>query len=368
MTAKVTGFIVLIGALMWSAPAAAAQTELTPTPLATPTMTETPTAVPAETATPTHTPEPTATSLPPTATAVPPTSTPMPTVTPIPGDSFEDDTPPHAPVYIGPQLRSFHPAGDVDYVRYRLKAAVVTYFETHDLTGEADTFVCVYRDDDGFLTGADPLLGCDDDSGQGLASLLTLQVSADMEVTVTIQNQAIGYAPPVGYSFRIIAGPNATPTATARPPTATPRPEETATPYPTYTPYPTPTALPPSPTTPPQPGAGAVARPTATPAPRPVLYVAIFTDTNNDHFMDSGEGTEGVLVIFSTMDRQWQLETYTHDGLAALLSKDDFPAGEAEVLVQVPYLHRNGAFRLHDDRATTADIPLEAAEYPVYLP
>lgn len=362
MIARAACLMVLIGALVRLMPAAAAQTELTPTPVATPTETETPTAVPTETAT----------ALPPTATAVPPTMTPlpspMPTATAIPGDSFEDDTPPHAPVYIGPQLRSFHPAGDVDYVRYRLKAAVVTYFETHDLTGEADTFVCVYRDDDGFLTGADHLLGCDDDSGQGLASLLTLQVSADMDVTVTIQNQAIGYAPPVGYSFRIIAGPNATPTATARPPTAAPRPDETATPYPTYTPYPTPTALPPSPTTPPQPGAGAVARPTATPAPRPVLYVAIFTDTNNDHFMDSGEGSDGVLVIFSTVDRQWQLETYTHDGLAALLSEDDFPAGEAEVLVQVPYLHRNGTFRLHDDRATTADIPLEAAEYPVYLP
>ncbi len=331
-------------------------------PTETPTPTETATSRATNTALP-----PTATATPTqTFTAVPPTATPAE----IPGDVYEDDTPPNASVYIGAQLRSFYPVGDVDYVRYRLKANIVTYFETHDLTGEADTFICVYRDDDGTLTANDPLLGCDDDNGPGLASYLILTVSAEMDVTVTIENQAIGYAPPVGYSFRIIAGPNATPSPTPKPPTATPQlPQPPATPYPTYTPYPTPTQASPTP----QPTARPVTHqpamlPTATSSPEPTLYISIFTDINDDKFMDEGEGTESTLVILSTLDRQWQMETYTVAGVATFISEDDFPVGEDEVLVQVPYLHRSGTFKLNDDQATTAEIVLEAVFYPVYLP
>jgi hypothetical protein len=259
----------------------------------------------------------------------------------------------------------------VDYVRYRLKAGILTYFETHDLTGEADTILCVYRDDDGILTANDPLLGCDDDRGAGLSSYLVLQVSADMDVTITIANQAIGYAPPVGYSFRIVAGPNATPTVTPPPPTATPRlPEPSPTPYPTYTPFPSPTPVPtaiPTGTARPSSG-GSWTPPTATPEPQAVLHVSIFIDINEDHIMDNGEGADDVLVILSTLDRQWQIEAYSQAGLASFFSLDGFPAGQDEVLVRVPILHRNGTFRLDDERATTAAIELEAVALPVYLP
>ena len=353
---KVVIFILVVWLMMLIAKSASAQED--PTPTSTPLSTSTPT----ETAT--TTPEP------PTATLMP-THTSTVTFTPVPGDAYENDTPPHAPIYIGPQLRSFYPAEDIDYVRYRLKSNIITYFETHDLTGEADTIVCVYRDDDGYLTENDPLLGCDDDGGFGLSSYLTLSVSADMDVSITIQNQAIGYAPPVGYSFRIIAGPNATPTMTPKPPTSTPRPlQQPATPYPTYTPYPTITAVPatPIPTTKPMPISNYSARPAATAVPKPILYVSIYTDTNEDHFMDNSEGADDVRVILSTLDRQWQMETYAVDGMASFIAGDDFPASQDEVLVRVPYLHRNGTFKLDDEQATTAEIALEPVVYPVYLP
>lgn len=364
---KVVIFILVVWLMMLVSKSASAQEDPTPTstPLSTSTPTETATAIV------TFTPEsPTA-----TITAVPPTFTPIPTTettpTPVPGDAYENDAPPYAPIYIGPQLRSFYPAADVDYVRYRLKANIITYFETHDLTGEADTIVCVYRDDDGYLTENDPLLGCDDDSGSGLSSYLTLSTSADMDVTITIHNQAIGYAPPVGYSFRVIAGPNATPTMTPKPPTATPRGlQPPATPYPTYTPYPTITAVPatPVPTTKPILASNYSARPAPTTAPKPILYVSIYTDANEDHFMDSSEEADNVRVILSTLDRQWQMETYAVDGIASFVAGDDFPVGQDEVLVRVPYLHRNGTFKLDDDQATTAEIALEPVVYPVYLP
>ncbi len=344
-------------------------------PTALPTETTMPTALPTETtmptALPTETPTPEPPTFTPTAVIPTPTPTPLSTSTPVPGDAYENDTPPNAPIYIGPQLRSFYPENDIDYVRYRLKASITTYFETHDLVGEADTFVCVYRDDDGYLTEHDALLGCDDDSGFGLSSYLTLSVSADMDVTITIENQAIGYAPPVGYSFRIVAEPNATPTVTPRPPTSTPRGNQQPTAYPTYTPYPTVTAVPvtPAPTTPPMPASSSYsARPAATAAPKPILYVYIYTDTNEDHVMDGHEGADDVRVILSTLDRQWQMEVYAVDGMAAFIAGDDFPAGHDEVLVRVPYLHRNGTFKLDDEQATTAEIALEPVVYPVYLP
>jgi hypothetical protein len=226
---KLLPLIALALSLLLASPVEAKKKTPTPVPpTQPPPPTETTTAVP--TPSPTATPETAATPTPLVGETPSPWPTPATPSTPTPGDAYEDDRPPHAPVYIGPQLRSFYPTGDVDYVRYRLKANVVTYFETHDLTGEGDTIVCVYRDDDGLLTESDPLLGCDDDSGVGLSSYLALQVSADMDVTVTIVNKSLGYAPTVGYTFRIIAEPNATPTPTSNPPTATPRGQEPPTP------------------------------------------------------------------------------------------------------------------------------------------
>ena len=112
----------------------------------------------------------------------------------------------------------------------------------------------------------------------------------------------------------------------------------------------------------------AVAGPLPTSAPEPILYVSIYTDTNEDHVMDSHEGADDVRVILSTLDRQWQMEVYAVDGMASFAAGDDFPAGHDEVLVRVPYLHRNGTFKLDDDHATTAEIALEPVVYPVYLP
>lgn len=339
----------------------------TPIPTTPPTGTPTPTATdtPLPTSTPTHTPTPLPTGTP----TLPPT--PTPTNTPTAGDAYELDNPPQSAAYAGPQLRSFNPNGDIDYVRYRLKGGLTTYITTQDLTGAADTEIFVYRDDDGYLTEDDPLLAYDDDGGVGLGSRIVIEVAADIDVTIVIQNRAIAFGPEVGYSIRIIDSLNATPTPTPTflptftPwPTYTPYPSPTAvvptyTPFPTYTPYPPPTA---APTSPPRPGGGYVPQPTPLPD---VISIHIYIDFNGDQLMGVGEEASGVLVIMSTPDKRHSVEGYTQGGSITFQMPPEFPDNITEVLVTVPYLNRSGVFVVGEDGA---EIRLKAPTFPVFLP
>ena len=202
----------------------ATSTVIVPTMTSIPNVTSTPTATDPPSSTSTVTPNPntspTATVSQPTATSEPSaTSTVMvPTVTatstPLPdlGDDYENDVPPYQVGYAGPQQRTFAPQGDVDYVRYRLKANLLTWFETTLLQGAADTQIEVYHDEDGTLTRSDTLLGRDDDSGSGLGSLLSLQKEQSMWLTIVIRQRGAGWGPNVGYTLRITTSEQQTPT------------------------------------------------------------------------------------------------------------------------------------------------------------
>lgn len=341
--------------------------------------------------------------------ATPTPTVPAPTVGPGAEDPYENDTPPHQPGYSGPQLRTFNPNGDVDFVRYRLKAGLPTWFQTSDLTGGADTVIHVLRDDDGAINEGDVWLGSDDDSGEGLRSNLLLEVEADMWVRVMIENKGSGWGPATGYSFRILTAEQATPT-----PTSTPRPTEmvpppapplptvrpTYTAYPTYTPFPSPTATvmatyTPYPTYTPaprvqetgsqpntapvtgganratdsQPAPAPAAPPVAPILPTPVtpstLRLEVFLDSNQNGLMDWGEEINDVLVYVTTRQRTWESEAYTQQG-EALIPLSGLPTAQ-EVLVLVPYLHRSGVVSV-EGTLITSSIDLTLPVYPAYLP
>jgi hypothetical protein len=326
------------------------------------------------------------------------TATPTPTGTPGPGaeDSYENDAPPNAPGYAGTQLRTFNPIGDIDFVRFRLKANLRTWFETSDLTGYADTELLVYQDADGILTDHDPLLISDDDSGDGLGSRLSLELDSDQWLTIVIRNNSSAWGPAVGYTFTSITAEQATPTPsptsapttpphpTAIPPRPTYTPYPTPQPWPTYTPYPSPTSrptevpapppparepLPPAPRepqAPPPPSAPTPALPTAEPTALPgALRLNIYLDVNRDNLMNWGEETEQVLVVVTSRDRRWENEAYTSLGEAILPFSGVQP--ESELLVLVPYLHRSATFSVKDGEVQS-EIRLDLPSYPVYLP
>lgn len=201
----------------------ATSTVIVPTMTSIPNVTSTPTATnePSSTSTVTPNTSPTATASQPTATSEPsatsePTQVPTVTATstPLPdlGDDYENDAPPYQVGYAGPQQRTFAPQGDVDYVRYRLKANLLTWFETTQLQGAADTQIEVYHDEDGTLTRSDTLLGRDDDSGSGFGSLLSLQKEQSMWLTIVIRQRGAGWGPNVGYTLRITTSEQQTPT------------------------------------------------------------------------------------------------------------------------------------------------------------
>ena len=213
---------------------------ITATMTMTPTVViETVTPVPTETEMPTATP--TATSEP----TMPPTM--VPTAVPVDygNDPYEGETGDSFPLpsaYLGRMLRTFAPAGDVDYVQYFAKAGI-TQIQTMNLAGAADTYIEVY----------DPsgnLIARDDDSGTGLASFLQLTLAQEQLIVIVVSNKAVGYGAAVTYDVEIIPQaaftPTPTPTteATTRPvntprPTHTPIPTAVPTQAPTHTPQPT---------------------------------------------------------------------------------------------------------------------------------
>lgn len=319
-----------------------------------------------------------------------PTVTPTPSATPGPGgeDGWEPDAPPAQPGYSGSQPRTFNPAGDVDYLRYRLKANLATWIETSDLTGGADTLLHVYQDEDGLLTATDPLLAWDDDGGAGLGSRVRVDGDADTWLTIVIQNQGTGWGPGTGYTLRVLTAEQVTPTPsrTAAPTTPGASPLPTYTPYPTFTPVATATALPvPSATVAPVPapsgstsrtgaaadpqmgGAGVAAVPVPpTPlAASALLRLHLFIDASGDGLLGPGEGMEGVRVVATTRDRLWQVEAYAVGG-EVHLPLATLPSG-AEVVLLVPYLHRSATLNAPTG-ADTSTLALPLPELPLYLP
>ncbi len=116
-------------------------------------------------------------------------------------------------------------------MRYLLKANLLTWFETSNLTAGADTELEIYEDQDGNLTSTDQLLVSDDDSGEGLRAQLV--TNTDKWLTIVIKNHGTGWGMITRYTFSITTKQEqtATPTIT-QVPTATNIPEATPIPSP----------------------------------------------------------------------------------------------------------------------------------------
>lgn len=318
-----------------------------------------------------------------------------PTLPPGQEDPYEDDEPPNPPAaYTGEQARTFNPAGDIDYVRYLLKAGMMTYFETYDCAGGADTEISVYDDNN-------TLLARDDDSGPGLCSHLSLTRDADTWVTVHIRNRGQAWSSDSRYRFRILTAAEATPTST---PTSTPYLLPTPTPHGGGgVPLPTPTPFLPLPTPTPRSGGGTplptpTSRPPSGPMPTPtstgtvtatissvpslkppgvgetlsaitgtqVIRVHVFIDENKNNQPDENEGVDGLLVLAQAEKVRWQASGFTVDGEADI-PMPALPIG-TEVRVRLPYLHRSGTFKVPREGDIEAEIKLAMPRYPVYLP
>jgi hypothetical protein len=137
-------------------------------------------------------------------------------------DAYEVDD--LAPAWIGDgesQNRNFYPAGDVDKVRFAVKAGQWYEVQTYGLGPLVDTSLSVE---------AGGLLYKDDDGGpERLASRVLFQASETGEALVTVINRQEVYGGEQVY--KLYAGETAAPTPT---PTNTPRP--TSPPPPTATP------------------------------------------------------------------------------------------------------------------------------------
>ncbi len=357
----VTVALGLLGALAVSA---AAQ-EVTPTPNAT----AVPSATPEHTAPP-ATPEPTETETP-TATFVPtmePTETPLPAATSTPtaaitagptSDPYEVDSATRPQPYSGAVRRCFYPEGDVDYLLFNGKTGQ-TEVATYSLSGGVDTQLAVRV--------GDQIVAADDDSGEGLASRVTVQLAQETQLVIEVANKAVAYGAEACYSVVIIPEAVFTPTPTAIPTREIPA---TATPWPTYTPYPSPTPLPPPPrAVPPQP------RPAA-PVPAALvvqftLRVEVFIDGDEDLALDVGEGVEAVRVAAANLRGDYRLEGVTAGGVLVL--DIECPPGEPPhqaLEVQVPYLQETKLVEIRpeqDGEVVVVQFPLPAPILPINLP
>ena len=346
----------LFGALAVSA--AAQEVTPTPTPTAVPSATPELTVEPA----PSSTPEPTETEAP-TATAAPtgtPTSTPTVELTPTPGptsDLYEVDSAARPQPYAGAVRRCFYPVGDVDYLLFNGKVGR-TEVATYSLSGGVDTQLAVRV--------GDQIVAADDDSGEGLASRVTVQLAQETQLIIEVANKAVAYGEEACYSVVIIPEAVFTPTPTAIPTREIP---VTATPWPTYTPYPSPTPLPPT-AVPPQP----VVR-----APVPVapivqftLRVEVFIDGDEDLALDVGEGVEAVRVAAANLRGDYRLEGVTAGGVLVL--DIECPPGEPPhqaLEVQVPYLQETQLVEIRpeqDGEVVVVQFPLPAPILPINLP
>lgn len=345
--------------ISWTVPA-------TPTIVVPPTVVVPPTIAPTETPLSTETPAPTA--VPPTETAVPTivsTETPLPTEEPTTSpaeeidygrDDYEPDSAESPALWTGTVRREFAPAADVDYVLYFIKPGQTT-IQTKDLTGAADTVLEVWSGDE--------FLATDDDSGEGLASLIRLDSDSEKQVVIIIRNKAVGFGRGVGYTLEIVPQALFTPTPTLRA-TSTPIPQQpTATPF-VITATPAPTA---EPTV-----SLPVVRgplPTATPSMEFVLRVDVFIDADRDGELDAGEGIDGIFIEARTLDTKVSFSGYTQNGIAIIEvicpPGSHSPFSQLEVLA--PYLQRSKFLDINQNENTfITNFALEAAVLPIALP
>ena len=108
--------------------------------------------------------------------------------------------------------------------------------------------------------------------------------------------------------------------------------------------------------------------PTPTARPPSRLIARIFIDRNSDGLMDIDEGVNQVLVLVSASKGGWQEQSFVSSGLAVFIIPPSLPK-DADIFVEVPYLHRNAKFRLPDGGGDIqSDVVLPLPQYPVYLP
>ena len=340
----------------------------------------------------------------------PSTETPVATATTTPttvrSDRYEPDSQAAPIAYTGMQLRSFHSAEDADYVVYRLKANVQTWFRTTNLRGSADTVLTAYHLHQGHL------LGRNDDDDNGFGSQIGLNLPEDTDLLIVVENKAMGYGDNVTYQFDIVTEvaqppttpatlyPTYTPLPTYTPfPSSTPMPQPTWTPYPTDTPIPwtphptdtpipwptatkqvwptptplptgpwyTPTPVPVWPTATPQPTRQAivVVAPRTTETPIPCLIrIELFQDRDDDGLFEPGEGLHGVYIEADTLLSDWTTSGYTHNGV--LIIDTHGGVGE-EIEIRLPYLHQTAHVETVEG-VVTVTIPLPAPKLPIALP
>ena len=219
-------------------PTATSTATSTPTLTPTPTATSTPTATPTGTLPPTNTPTVTST---PTATPTPthtPTSTPTATAT-IPPDVFEADNSSGTASAISTdgtgQVHNFHASGDPNWMKFTATAGNLYTVRTSNLGPRADTIIFLYD------TDGSSLLASDNDSGDGLASLIeNWQAPSSGTFFVRVRPANANFGHGTEYTLSVV---ETIPTATATS-TATSTPTETATGTPPATSTPTPTGTP----------------------------------------------------------------------------------------------------------------------------
>ncbi len=288
---------------------------------------------------PTATPTPTPT---PTGTATPPPPTPL-----AGADRFEPNHDFNHASTIATGVTydnlNFVPWGgateDNDFFKLWVKPGLLYTCETLNLAPGLDTNIIIYDHNRNGLAGNDDVTPGDYRSRVSYLStyegwLYVLVGHGGRFPYSEVQNST--------YSLRctveVLGLPTPAPTATPRPPTATPGPKD-------WTPTPDTTFTSPPPTATPSTGAGLSVRlistpappsPEVTPAPRFVpLDILVYYDTNNDRSPGAGEGVAGLRILaYDTLTGEQVAEGVTDE-----MGRLRFTAAvRGAVRIVVPYL------------------------------